>query len=274
MKLDPSLLERCRSAQQKTYQGLRAVAQALRAGMSEVEAAALLRQELCDRGAQGFFHEPIVWFGGRTAFEGIEARLDALPTQNQIAAGQAFILDAAPIFDGCTADVSFSGSLAAPSPPPGTSLLASLRKEIPGWINSGSTGRQVAQKVAAFAAAQGFESKQDGYLFGALGHRVFRHRPNPFLRRSAFGLGLSSAFQLFGRAALSRLPGTGCEWPFWNDSKFAENPPRFGLWSVEPHIAKDNHGLKWEELIVIDEDGARWLEERSPFDPDGFANAR
>ena len=58
----------------------------------------------------------------------------------------------------------------------------------------------------------------------------------------------------------NRVPLVRSEWPFWNDAPASERPPGLGLWSVEPHFARAGVGVKWEELLVVDTDGAHWLE--------------
>ena len=49
-------------------------------------------------------------------------------------------------------------------------------------------------------------------------------------------------------------------WPFCNDIKHADGGPAPGLWPLEPHCVKNGVGVKWEELLVIDPLGARWLD--------------
>jgi hypothetical protein len=36
------------------------------------------------------------------------------------------------------------------------------------------------------------------------------------------------------------------------------------LWAVEPHLADGNVGAKFEEILIIDGNGARWLDDDLP----------
>jgi Xaa-Pro aminopeptidase len=37
-----------------------------------------------------------------------------------------------------------------------------------------------------------------------------------------------------------------------------------GLWAVEPHLATKGVGVKFEELLLIDDNGAQWLDDDLP----------
>jgi hypothetical protein len=39
--------------------------------------------------------------------------------------------------------------------------------------------------------------------------------------------------------------------------------PKTGIWAVEPHVRADGFGAKFEELLVVDEDRAYWLDDIS-----------
>jgi len=36
------------------------------------------------------------------------------------------------------------------------------------------------------------------------------------------------------------------------------------LWAVEPHLARGDIGVKWEELLVIENGDAYWLDDAVP----------
>ena len=38
-----------------------------------------------------------------------------------------------------------------------------------------------------------------------------------------------------------------------------------GVWAIEPHFGGKGFGSKFEEMIVVDESGARWLSEEIPW---------
>jgi hypothetical protein len=49
--------------------------------------------------------------------------------------------------------------------------------------------------------------------------------------------------------------------PNWNHTRTSDHPPTPGLWAVEPHVGKDGVGAKFEEILVITESDAYWLDE-------------
>ena len=52
--------------------------------------------------------------------------------------------------------------------------------------------------------------------------------------------------------------------PLWNASRLAAAPPDPGLWAIEPHIRKDGVGAKWEEILVVTDSTAYWLDDDLP----------
>jgi hypothetical protein len=71
------------------------------------------------------------------------------------------------------------------------------------------------------------------------------------------------ALAYFGRQLLdSRLRRAVT--PLWNGDRQADEPPEPGLWAIEPHIRKDGIGAKWEELLVVTEGDAWWLDDDLP----------
>ena len=230
--------------------------------MTEAQLAERVEQRLKADGARGFFHKPLVWFGERTAPTAKRTRTDAFPSAKVLEHGMAAIVDAAPLFDGYTADVSVSfacGENATVSR--GKVVLEELRMAIPRWVNGGRTARLVCQEVERHLATVEFASCQKSYLFDALARRVYRFPPSFLTRHTLLGMSAATILRLFGQALRSKLPGDRAGWPFWNDSDAADLRPGRGLWSVEPHFARGGVGVKWEELLVIDADGAWWLED-------------
>ena len=52
--------------------------------------------------------------------------------------------------------------------------------------------------------------------------------------------------------------------PLWSSGKRSEHPPTPGLWAVEPHLGLRGVGAKFEELLVVTEDDAYWLDDDLP----------
>jgi hypothetical protein len=78
------------------------------------------------------------------------------------------------------------------------------------------------------------------------------------------GFGLSASLGLAAQEFASRVPGFPQRSPFMSRGPGSDRPPEAGLWAVEPHIAREEIGVKWEELLVINEGGAAWLDDDLP----------
>ena len=52
--------------------------------------------------------------------------------------------------------------------------------------------------------------------------------------------------------------------PLWNEGSWSDVRPEPGLWAFEPHVRKSEIGAKWEELMVIGESDAYWLDDDLP----------
>lgn len=44
----------------------------------------------------------------------------------------------------------------------------------------------------------------------------------------------------------------------------SDHPAHDGLWLVEPHAGQGEVGAKWEEILVIEDSQARWLDDTAP----------
>lgn len=102
-------LDGFRQTQRLAYACAEEVAARLRPGVTEREAARMLRRWLEARGVRDWFHLPFAWFGDRTAFTGFRIPLQFFPTGRRLEEGMPFILDLAPVYRGFSADVGFSG---------------------------------------------------------------------------------------------------------------------------------------------------------------------
>src|ERR1043165_2738653 len=100
-----------RRVQRLAYEGAEGVAARLEPGITEREAARMQREWLRERGVRDWFHLPFAWFGDRTAFVNFRLPFQFFPTDRRLEPGMPFILDMAPVLDGCTADIGYSGSL-------------------------------------------------------------------------------------------------------------------------------------------------------------------
>lgn len=51
--------------------------------------------------------------------------------------------------------------------------------------------------------------------------------------------------------------------PIWGPAS-PESRVSPGLWAVEPHLGAEGMGAKWEEILVVTEETAYWLDDDVP----------
>lgn len=256
-----------REVQQLAYRCAETVASGLVAGVTEREAVARMRRFLEDEGVDDWFHLPFAWFGDRTAFRGIRVPLSFFPSNRELKEGMPFILDCAPVRDGYVADVGYTGSL-GPNPALDRLLddLAEHRALILDQVRRCRPLRQVYEAVDELAARQGYENRHRAYPFRVIAHRVGRLRPARPARsgRPAPTLGRFGVRSLLWLARTTAVGLRQGRSPLWNDTRFSDHPPTPGLWAVEPHLGLGGVGAKFEELLVVTEDDAHWLDDDLP----------
>lgn len=253
-------LQRFKEVQQLAYRCAEETAAGLEPGVTEKETAARMRRWLEAEGVDDWFHLPFAWFGDRTAFRGFRQPLQFFPTKRALEEGMPFILDCAPVRDGYTADIGFAGSL---GPNPALDRLCDdlqeHRRLIVEQVRERRRFREVYAAVDELAAKQGFENRHRAYPFRVIAHQVARLKPgrSPIVGR----FGTKSLRWLARTAAVGLRQGWS---PLWNSSRFSDHPPRPGLWAVEPHLGLRGVGAKFEELLVVTDDDAFWLDDDLP----------
>ena len=60
------------------------------------------------------------------------------------------------------------------------------------------------------------------------------------------------------------MAGLGRRSPLWNASRASDHAPHDGLWLVEPHAGLGPVGAKWEDILVIEDGCAHWLDDNVP----------
>ncbi len=257
-------LDEFRKVQRLAYECAEAVAKELKPGMTEKQAAKMQRVWLLDHGVTDFFHAPFAWFGERTAFNNFKVALQFFPTNKRLEEGMPFILDNAPILGEYMADIGYTGCLGE-----NETLdqimddLAFFRQMILELVKERKTIREISQRVDHYIDLQNYEARHKAYPFETLAHEVSKIPPrrsskDPF---TVLGFGIDSI------KTLGRLIGTGAAqgWsPIWNSGKMADHKPVPGLWAVEPHLGLNGVGAKWEEMLVITDDDAYWLDDETP----------
>jgi len=258
----PDQLDAFRAVQQLAYRAAADVAATLEPGMTERQAALALRRRLEADGVDDWFHLPFAWFGDRAAFWHFRVPLQFLPTNRRLEEGMGFILDAAPVVRGATADIGFTATCGAnPAVEQIMDDLAAHRTLIVDQVRAGRTFREVYEAVDRLAAEQGYANRHHAYPAHVIGHAIEPLDPGP-------GIGLTPA--RFGRRHVRSLVRTIAvgrreRWsPLWSGEPRSGHPPVAGLWAMEPHLGLRGAGAKFEEILVITDDDAFWLDDDLP----------
>lgn len=257
-------LGRFKDVQKLAYRCVEAIEAELTAGMTEKRVARMMRAWLADHGVREYFHVPFVWFGDRTSFTGFRSPFAFAPTDRRLEDGNPVILDVAPAIDGYPCDIGYSCGFGA------NATLAKMQQDleayrtlIPRLVKQRKTAREIYAEVDRLVAEQGYENRHRVYPQRVLAHKVFRMRPGWLGRVELGGFGVR-ALRGLGRAARSAQRGVEHVWPFWNDAELSNVPVEPGLWAVEPHLGLGAVGSKWEELLVVTEADAYWLDDDLP----------
>lgn len=261
---------RHREVQALAYACAEAVAADLREDMTERDAARAMARWLGERGVREWFHRPFAWFGERTAFVARPAwtPLHFFPTGRRLTSGTPVILDVAPVVDGYAADIGFATWFGDDPDPRHELMLDDLepyRDLVLDGVRSGRTLARIYADVDELLADQGYRSAHRQYPFAVIAHRVADRQakvPAPVRGRTPAGFGLGA--QRFLGGQLAAAVRGAAPTPLWNGTRHADRPAPPGLWAVEPHLAWGDLGVKWEELLVVTDDDAFWLDDDLP----------
>lgn len=261
----PEELEQFRRWQRLSYRILDETRATLRAGDSEKAVGLRIHHALRAAGAQNYFHAAVALFGDRTSYPGAFGQFEALPTGRTLREGDAVILDVAPIFDGFTVDTSLAAAFGSDAEVPREldRALVELRAGIADRVRRGLTMRQITREIDAAIAARGLDNCHRKHIARVLGHRVTR-------ATDAFG----RSFRLFGisprhagwfilQTVRSNRRGSAAT-PNWNDTRQSDLPTPDGLWAVEPHLARQGVGAKFEELLLVQDGRVEYLDDDLP----------
>lgn len=268
--LDETVLARFREVQSLAYECAETIGAELEPGVTEREVAGLMRTFLLDHGADDCFHQPFAWFGDRTAFRGFIGFKHMggfnpafYPGLRRLEEGMPFILDCAPTVHGCTADIGWCGVIGQ------NAILDKLMDDLLEYrvlilklVRERRPLGEVSRAVDALCTRHGYEPRHKAYPFEVLAHRVEKLADDG--KRSHPSL---ASFGVRNITTLVRdvVRGRRENWsPLWNSSARSDHPPTPGLWAVEPHLGFRGVGAKWEELLVVTEDDAFWLDDDVP----------
>lgn len=252
--------------QKEVYGVLVDVSEKIDVGMTELDTASMIREAFRKFDVRSWFHVPVALFGDRTAYPGEFGQLEARPTLRKLKPGDAIILDAAPIIDGYLVDCSYgvpredadSETFAACD-----SLLSRLRNVILDGAQARGNMRDIARQVDKIITDEGFENCHKKHIGLVLAHRAAITTNKFMSRRRIWGLSPLPVGWFFYKSFQSRNDKAS-ETPNWNHTRQSNTTIQDGLWCVEPHVARNGIGLKFEEMLLVDGDGARYLDDDLP----------
>jgi Xaa-Pro aminopeptidase len=272
-------LERFQSVQRLAYEVVEEVQKELYEGITEKEAAEKINQKIKQKNKASFFHYGFAWFGDRTAFVGFKRPLDLipfvsrltpphfgtefLPSERKLEKGMPVILDVAPIVDGYSADVGYAFAFGENElVHQGIMDLEIFRLEILDLVLKEKTMSEIYRHVNQIIFDLGYTNCHTLYPAGVLGHKVgkipFSWLPHTWI----MGFQVQTFGYILGQMAEEIISSFQSKSPIWND--VTHTRVEAGLWAIEPHIAKNGVGVKFEEILVVTENSAYWLDEKTP----------
>jgi hypothetical protein len=257
-------LEQFRKVQRLAYDAVTDVERRLSAGMTEKQVAGLMDAYLRERGVVEYFHKPFVWFGDRTAFVDFRTDLAFFPTNARLSWGMPVILDVAPTLEGYAADIGYSCCFGE------NALLARMQRDLYDYrtlllegVRKERTLRDIYRELDRAIESHGYVNRHRRYPNSVLAHTVTRLEPGLLGRLTIGGFGLR-ALRFFDREMRAFKQGAIAHGPFWNGEASSDRRATPGIWAVEPHIGCEGVGAKWEELLVVTDSDAYWLDDDLP----------
>ncbi len=261
-------LARFKQVQALAYEAVQTVEQQLHEGMTEKQAAQMIADYLEEREVDSFFHKPFAWFGPRTAFTNFWSAFHFFPTDKKLTKGLPVILDVAPTIGGYTADIGYSFTFKGESPvmEKMKETLAIIRKHILQKVKEGTDFADIYRSVDDIIAENGFRNAHQVYPRRVLGHRVTKTKTTFYDRFSFGGFSLRQTQWLLPELVNVLTKRDRGQSALWNDLPESQHAPIPGTWAVEPHLASMDGqvGAKFEEILVITENDAYWLDDTVP----------
>ena len=260
--LKPEEVEGFRHAQQLGFRCAQSVAAEMRPGWSEAQTGKWMIEWLYDHGVKTMLHKPIAVFHERSQAPDGQWGPVTKGSGAVLRDDDVVILDCAPIVDGYTGDIAYTVPVGPnPEVERAQDFLATLRAEIPKHFANPGLATDVFEWVDDEIRAAGYGNAAAGYPENVLGHRVYHHgrindRVPWFLPEKAVGYVLSWHGLGFLGNQVRRLVFPEVLGP-------RHRGPKTGIWAVEPHVRADGFGAKFEELLVVDDDKAYWLDDIS-----------
>lgn len=261
---DAAELAKFKQFQKLSYDTLEAVAADLYVGMTEITVARLIRKRFHEQGVHIYFHVPVVLFGERTSYPGNFGQFEALSTEQKLEDGMAIILDAAPIYEGHIVDTSLSTTYGKNATHKMLHpKLEAFRAELLEQVKMRRNFKDIEIHANAMIEELGFENCHRKHIGEVIGHRVYKVKDRIWNRISFKQISVRHVLWLAWKsiAAVKKWQNDS---PNWNHRRTSAHKPSPGLWAVEPHFAIDGVGVKFEEIMVITDDDAYWLDDDLP----------
>ncbi|MFI5778929.1 M24 family metallopeptidase [Nocardia sp. NPDC051570] len=255
-------VEGFRRAQRLSFTCAQAAAKEMRPGWTEARTGQWMIEWLYDHGVKTMLHKPIAVFRERSIASDGEWGPVTQGTGATLRETDVVILDCAPVVDGYTGDIAYTATVGHdPAVEQAQDFLARLRAEIPQHFADPELARGVFEWVDDEIRAAGYGNAAAGYPENVLGHRVYHHgRLNDrlpwFLPERAVGYVLSWHGLGFLGTQIRRMVFPEVLGP-------KHRGPKTGIWAIEPHVRADGFGAKFEELLVVEENRAYWLDDIS-----------
>lgn len=248
--LNPSVedIEGFLKAQRLAHKCASEIAGMLRPGWSEAHTADMMNTWLHDHKVDSFFHKAFVWFGDRTRFEGVKNYFEYLPTKRVLRDDEVFILDIAPIIDGYICDIGYTHCMGSnPEFEKARAYLKDLRDRIPLMFSQNASGGSIWNKIDQDMVIHGYDNIHAKYPFSVLGHRIHKSSLEG-LKANFINFGWQSYWEFISRGVFGQLLNQNFEGDLT------------GLWAIEPHIGTESFGAKFEEILLVKDGHAKWLE--------------
>ncbi len=235
-------------AQRLAHKCASEIAGMLRPGWSEAHTAELMNTWLRDHKVDSFFHKAFVWFGERTRFDGVRNYFEYLPTKRVLRADEVFILDIAPIVDGYICDIGYTDCMGTNTEfEDARAYLKELRDRIPAMFSQKLSGGEIWAAIDQDIKQHGYENIHAKYPFSVLGHRIHKSSLE-WVKANFINFGWQSYWEFISRGVFGQLLNQNFEGDLT------------GLWAIEPHLGASTFGAKFEEILLVEDGKAQWLD--------------
>ena len=224
------------------------VAGEIKPGWTEKQTAKLIHTWLADHNIHDYFHKPLVFFGERTRYEGLEKLSDLRPTDKLLNENDVYILDFGPVIEGTACDVSVTKKIGeVPEFDKVYELLMKVRSGLPDLIiKENYRASAVWDQVKIAISENGYEPIHQTSDYSFFGHRL----------NGTKGYPLANKIAKDGKQIYSEFFARGLSGQLW--SQFHQGSLS-GIWAVEPHIGTKTFGVKFEEMLLVSTEKVCWL---------------